>query len=240
MTLNLKRESESPVTIRIEPNPKNAVDKIKKFIEAYNNYIEYSSELVFVERAKNPTPGAKQTVRTGLFVGDSTIIRLENTVKTVVNSAYPSRADNPIKVITQLGVSTGAINSEWETIKSGKLILDEEKFITVVQENPEGVKEFFGSDTDGDTRIDNGMAFKLQQALKPYTMAGKNIIQTKIDYEDNAIKSNEERISRHQEHLIKYEDKLRKKFAAMEKAISGSKAQSNWLKQYMNSDKEEK
>lgn len=240
VTLNLKRESEQPVTITIEPNPKNAIEKIKKFIEAYNNFIDYSTELTFVERAKNAAPGTKQTVRAGLFVGDSTIIRLENTVKTVVNSAYPSRAENPIKVITQLGISTGAINSEWETVKSGKLVLDEEKFKAVVQENPEGVKEFFGSDTDGDTRIDHGMAFKLQQALKPYTIAGKNIIQSKIDYEDNTIKSNDERIARHQEHLVKYEDKLRKKFATMEKAISGSKTQSNWLKQYMNSGKEEK
>ncbi len=240
VTINLKRASEHPVTLTIESNTKNAVEKIKKFIEAYNAYIEYSAELTMVERTKSAGPGGKQTVRTGLFVGDSTIIRLENTVKTTVSAAYPSKAENPIKIITQLGISTGAINADWETIKTGKLLFDEEKFTNVVQENPDGVKEFFGSDTDGDTRIDNGMAYKLQQALKPYTMTGKNIIQAKIDYENNAIKSSDERIARHQEHIVQYEDKLRRKFAAMEKAISGSKAQSSWLKQNMGGGKEEK
>ncbi len=240
VTLNLRRASEHPVTITIESNTKNAIEKVKKFIEAYNSYLDFSAELTFVERSgRDESPGRKN-MKTGLFIGDMTILRLENTVKTSVTNAYPSKAEEPIKVITQLGISTGALNADWETIKTGKLVLDENKLSEVVASNPDGVKEFFGSDTDGDTRIDNGMAYKLQQALKPYTMPGKNIIQAKIDYESGSIKLTDERISRHQEHLRQYEDKLRRKFSSMERSISGSKAQGNWLKQNMGGGKEEK
>jgi len=240
VTLNLKRASEHPVTITIESNTKSAIDKVKKFIEAYNTYLEFTGELTIVERSGKSGPSGRSSMKTGLFVGDMTILRLENTVKTTVNSAYPSKTDEPIKVINQLGISTGALNADWETIKTGKLVLDESKFAEVVTSNPDGVKEFFGSDTDGDTRIDNGMAYRLQQVLKPYTMSGKNIIQAKIDYESDAIKLTDDRITRHQEHLQQFEDKLRRKFSAMERSISGTKSQGNWLKQNMGGGKDDK
>jgi len=41
------------------------------------------------------------------------------------------------------------------------------------------------------------------------------------------------RIERHQEHLKKYEDKLRKKFSTMEQSISGAKSQGDWMKNQM-------
>jgi flagellar hook-associated protein 2 len=233
ITLNLKRASEHPVTLTVEADAKKAIDKIKKFIESYNAYLDYTSELTFVERVSKSGPSSRSTPKTGLFLGDMTILRLENTIKTAVNSAYPSKSEEPIKILQQLGITTGALNAEWDTIKTGKLTLDEDKFTTVLVANPDGVKEFFGSDTDGDTRIDNGFAYKLQQILKPYTMSGKNILQAKIDYEIDAIKLSDDRISKHQNHLVQYEDKLRRKFSAMERAISGTKAQGNWLKQNM-------
>ncbi|HQL43368.1 MAG TPA: flagellar filament capping protein FliD, partial [Spirochaetota bacterium] len=133
----------------------------------------------------------------------------------------------------QMGVSTGEINAKWETIKEGKLIIDEAKVVEVLSENPEGVQEFFGSDNDGDNRIDNGFAYSIESILDPYVSAGKNIVAAKMDLEDASIKATDDRIERKQEHLKAYEQKLRQKFASMEKAISGSKAQSNWLDMQM-------
>jgi flagellar hook-associated protein 2 len=154
-------------------------------------------------------------------------------VKSTVASAYPSKAEEPVRVITQMGISTGAVNTAWETIKAGKLVVDEGKLNEVVLANPEGVRDFFGSDTDGDAIIDNGMAYQLTNVLKPFIMAGKNILQAKIDFESYAIENNNERIERQNEHLKRYEDKLRRKFAAMEKSISGTKSQGDWLNNQM-------
>ena len=240
LTLNLKRSSMAPVTLTVEPNSKNAVEKVKKFVESYNAYIDYSGELTNVERVSQAGPSARKNAKTGLFVGDMTILRLENTIKMSISNAYPSKSDTPIKILSQMGINTGALNADWETIKSGKLVLDEEKFSEVLNANPDGVKDFFGSDTDGDSRIDNGMAFKLQHVLKPFIMPGKSIIQAKIDYENEAIKLADDRISRHQDHLSRFEDKLRRKFSAMERSISGTKAQGNWLDAQMGGGQGEK
>ncbi len=76
-------------------------------------------------------------------------------------------------MLYQIGVSTGEINAKWETIREGKLIIDEAKLVEVLSENPEGVQDFFGSDNDGDNRIDNGLAFKMESILDPYVSAGK-------------------------------------------------------------------
>ena len=156
-------------------------------------------------------------------------------MKTAISGAYPNIADKPIKILPHIGISTGAINAPWESIKEGKLVIEENKLYNTIRNNPEGVNEFFGSDTDGDNRIDNGFAFRIEYIIRPYTRPGKNIIVSKIDLEDSSIKSAEERIERHQEYLTKYEDRLRRKFAAMEKSISGAKAQRDWIRSQMKS-----
>lgn len=233
LTLNLRGQSMADVTLTVESNSQTAIDKIKKFVDEYNGYIDFTSELTMADRTGKSPSKTNSTPKSGLFVGDMTILRLENSVKSTVASAYPSKAEEPVRVITQMGISTGAVNTAWETIKAGKLVVDEGKLNEVVLANPEGVRDFFGSDTDGDAIIDNGMAYQLTNVLKPFIMAGKNILQAKIDFESYAIENNNERIERQNEHLKRYEDKLRRKFAAMEKSISGTKSQGDWLNNQM-------
>src|SRR4030042_3142433 len=162
-----------------------------------------------------------------------TLMRLEGTLQTMVNSAYPGAADNPIKVFPQMGISTGAVNAEWETIKSGKLIIDEAQLKKTILENPDGVAAFFGSDSDGDNRPDNGMAYKMVYVIKPYITGGKNIIAAKIELEDNSIKLADDSIKQKEDHLKKYEEKLKRKFATMQQAINQTNAQKQWMKQQL-------
>ena len=64
-------------------------------------------------------------------------------------------------------------------------------------------------------------------------MSGKSVIASKIDVENEAIKTTDGRIDKHKDHLKKYEEKLRTKFAAMEKSVNETKSQGNWLKMNM-------
>ncbi|HOO72137.1 MAG TPA: flagellar filament capping protein FliD [Spirochaetota bacterium] len=229
VSLDLNRASPKNVSIDVKLDTETAMDRIKKFVESYNQYLEYNAQLIKTEKITKP--GQRGDSDRGLFVGDMTIVRIESVLRKTVNSAYPSRADRPVKMLPELGVSTGEINADWETIKQGKLVIDESKVEETIRDNPEGVKNFFGSDNDGDNRTDNGMAYNVVNILKPYTSSGKNIITSKMDLEDENIKLANERIERQEEHVKKYEEKLRAKFATMEKSISGAKSQENWLKQ---------
>ena len=103
--------------------------------------------------------------------------------------------------------------------------------------NPEGIRNFFGTDNDGDNRTDGGLAFAIERVLDPYVtpVEKQNIIQTKIAYEKESAKGADERIERLQMHLKAYEEKLRKKFATMEKSVSGAKSQRDWMNQQSGS-----
>jgi flagellar hook-associated protein 2 len=240
--LNLKRSSSEPVTLKIEPDIDKAIDNIKKFVKAYNDYLDLNTKLTKTATITKPDNFAKSKSDIGLFAGDMTILRLENSLRTAVGEAYPSRSENPIKILVQTGISTGAINAEWQTIKEGKLIIDENKLKSTIENNAEGITEFFGSDTDGDNRIDNGLAYKVETNLRPYLTSGKSVLAAKVDLENEAIKSSDNRIDRHKEHLKKYEENLRSKFASMEKSVNESKSQGNWLKMNMgiqDSDKKD-
>jgi flagellar hook-associated protein 2 len=234
LTLDLKKVSDHPVDLKVDHDATKAIEKIKLFVESYNKYLELHQELIKSEKADKPGDYSTKKNK-GAFVGDATIIRLETSIKNTVSGAYPSRADKQIKLLSQIGVSTGKINAAWETIKEGKLVIDEAELETVLRENPEGVGMFFGSDTDGDNKVNSGMAFTLVSVLRPYVMPGKNIIASKMDLEDATIKNASTRIEKQEQHLKSFEQKLRMKFGAMEKSIQGSKAQQNWMNQQMKS-----
>ncbi|TAL30411.1 MAG: hypothetical protein EPN93_20055 [Spirochaetes bacterium] len=233
LTLNLKGKTVKPVHVKVEHDSEKAVQKIKQFVEAYNAYIDYDRQLTKAEKVDKVGAYQANKDKNGIFMGDMTILRLENSLRATVNGAYPGRTEKPIKLFTQMGISTGAVNSAWETIREGKLVVDEGSLASTIRERPDAVEEFFGSDTDGDNRIDNGMAFAVENLLKPYVSTGKNLIASKMDLEDSSIKSADDRIARKQEHLKKYEEKLRKKFASMEQSISGAKSQGDWMKNQM-------
>lgn len=234
LSLSLRGASKTPVRLTIESDTEKAAGKIKKFIKAYNDYLDYNKEITKVAKVEKPGDYEKSRYQNGPFVGDMTILNLENSLKKAVGDAYPNRAEDPIRILVQCGISTGEINAAWESIKEGKLFVDDTKLQNIIINNPVGIKEFFGSDTDGDNRTDNGLAYRISYLLKPYLMSGKNIIVSKIDLENESIKQADDKIERHQEHLKKYEAKLREKFAAMEKSISGAKAQGNWMKSQMD------
>ncbi len=233
VSLNVKGKSKRPVELKISPDVDKPIKSIKEFVEAYNDYLDFHRKLTKAVKSDKPDNKKNKTEESGIFVGDMTLVRLENHVKSTVNDAYSSRAEKPVKMFSQMGVSTGKINANWESIKQGKLVVDEDELRTAIVENPEGVTMFFGADTDGDNKTDTGMGFTLVRVLGPYVSFGKNIIKTKIEQQDNSIKMANERLERMEDHLKEYEKKLRAKFGAMERSISGSKAQQQWMKNQM-------
>ncbi|MCL2025940.1 MAG: flagellar filament capping protein FliD [Leptospirales bacterium] len=244
LNFNINSVSQLPITIKVDPDIENSLEKIRVFVESYNKYIDLHLALTKIDTGK---PGSfrpadrrkendfrKRENTNGLFAGDATIIRLDNTLKTVISSSYPNRADKQIRVLSQIGVSTGSSNSAWSSIKEGRLVIDEDTLREVVFENPEGVRMFFGSDSTGDNKEDSGLAFNMVKQLTAYIGSGRNIISARIGLENDSIKSTNERIAKKEDQVRQYQDKLKAKFSTMERAISGANAQKSWMNQQMN------
>ncbi|MCL1910949.1 MAG: flagellar filament capping protein FliD [Leptospirales bacterium] len=245
LNLNINSVSQSPVIIKVEQDIEKSIDKIKIFVESYNRYVDLHLNLTKVDVSKSKTfkPAEfkkrendyiKNENQNGLFVGDATITRLDNSLRAIISSSYPNRAENQIKVLSQIGVSTGNSNSVWSSIKEGRLVIEEETLREVVSENPEGVRMFFASDTTGSGKEDGGLAFNMVKQLDAYVGSGRNIISTRIGLENDSIKSTNERITRKEDQVRQYQNKLKAKFSTMEKAVSGANAQKTWMNQQMN------
>jgi flagellar hook-associated protein 2 len=233
VTLTVKRPSSGDIDLNVEHSIDTSVEKIRKFVDAYNKYLDFNADLTKSAKTQKPGEYDKMLQESGILSGDMTMMRLESSLRATVNAAYPNGAERPIKMLSQMGITTGAVNAAWEAIKSGKLVVDEGLLKSSIIDNPEGVMMFFGSDTDGDDKPDEGMAFKLTYVLKPYIMPGKNLIAVQIENEDNSIKMADDSIKRKEDHLKKYEEKLRAKFARMEQAISETNSKKQWMKQQM-------
>ncbi|MBI3637085.1 MAG: flagellar filament capping protein FliD [Candidatus Rokubacteria bacterium] len=130
VTISLKAPSASTVTLTVKPDADAALAKVKSFVSAYNDVIDY-----LVQNA-GVSPDGKTR---GPLAGDSTYsslrIQLRQKIASIVQS-QPAGSPNSLAV---LGITAGS---------DGKLTVDEAKFKDTYTANPTGVTSLFNA-TDG-------------------------------------------------------------------------------------------
>jgi len=114
----------------------------------------------------------------------------------------------------------GSAGSRWEDIKGGYLQVDEDRFVQAFERFPESIKQLFGSDTNNDVVVDNGVAYELSRTLKAYTNPRGGIIPYRITTTETNIREQEENIEDWKEHLEEYRKKLESDFIQMQQAVN--------------------
>ena len=166
------------------------------------------------------------------LVGDNSLNRIVYQLRDRVSRSYPATLDPKLKVLPMIGVNTGEVGAKWNDIKEGFLMVEEPKLDEVLEKSPESVREYFGSDTNSDGTVDDGLAYTLDNDLKPYTRISGNILKSKIKMLRDLIADNQKRIVSHASKVEKFESKMRIKFQGMEAAIKKSKGEQEYLKNY--------
>ena len=98
----------------------------------------------------------------------------------------------------------------------------------------EGVKTFFGYDSDGDIIIDDGLAFSIYEYLNPYTQRG-GIFFTKMTGVEDKIKISEKKIVAYDKKLSQKETELKRKYGAMEGTLKSLSKQSDAISNFRKS-----
>jgi len=229
VNLTLKQKSEGPFTLNVKSESGTAKEDILAFVEAYNNYLETALGAGKVSQGLLVNDARKRKLESGILSGDSTLRRLTTNLKGLMIRAYPAKTKPHYKVLASIGLHTGDIGASWSDIRRGLLQVDDKKLEAALSQHPLSVKELFSLDTNGDKRIDNGVAYQVILTLKPYTRY-KGLIDSKTGLIRDQNTDINKQITKHEEYLIKYEDKMRSKFRAMETALRKSKSMSDYLK----------
>lgn len=223
VTFNLLGETGGPVYIRVEADTQRAANALGSFVEQYNSVSSFIRE-----NLQKPEEGTKNTNQ-GLLQGDTTLIRIERALRTLVSSPA-ANGGAKYRSLADLGVMT--------MDKDGYLQFNEQKLAAALQADPEGVFSVLQHEVKdvhgvGTGRF-SGVAVELDNYLKrlllteqdsqgrplrPISLQQEAAVQRRIDELRRRIQLREER-------LLRYEERLVKQFTALERHISAMQSQS--------------
>ncbi|PJZ58851.1 flagellar hook protein FliD [Leptospira barantonii] len=240
VSLNLHKKTETPVNIDIKTDSEKGIEMIKEFIAAYNTVLKFSKESTAVDKNATVRDGKEEgteigqsfwegKTKTGLLSGEHTVLRLIAGMKTVASSSYPVSGESSVRMLSDIGISTGNVGSKWADIQDGFLILDEEKLKNKLAENPDAVRNLFAIDTNSDARMDTGVAVDLLEHVKPYTQYAGGLVAGKVKMLEEQVTDNNKKIKEYENHLVSYEKKLKSKFLYMEQGVGKNKAVGAYL-----------
>jgi len=243
-SLNLKRVTKGPVTVRVEPNTDKIIKNIRDWVKAYNDLLGFlrrntrsgfTRDTLRNRHRQNDLGRSIAEVRrnSGLFAGDATARILISTIRQVTARAYPSQTPVQYRVLDDIGVSTGRPGSRFEEVRQGLLKIDEAKLKTALLRSADAVRELFASDVNSDNRMDNGAAFQMRKVLTPYARVSGGMLSLRIQMLNDRIADNKRRIRRKEMSVRFVEKRLRRKFGGMERAIGRSKATRRYLRSRM-------
>ncbi|MCZ8155090.1 MAG: flagellar filament capping protein FliD, partial [Leptospira sp.] len=248
ISFNIHKVTTEPVTLKIHVDHQKGMTLVKEWVIAYNDLMKFSKEVTSVEKNgkisdSKPSDNSKELdiskefwdnkVKSGILAGENSILRLIASMKTVVNSYYPATKAGGFRVLTDVGISTGAVGTNWEKIQEGLLVIDEEKLAIALGDNPDGLRELFASDTNNDAKMEDGVGIRLLETLKPYTQYSSGIITSKLKLIEENVAGNNKKIKEHESHLVSYEAKLKQRFLYMEQGVGKNKSVGNYLQNNM-------
>ncbi|KQL37555.1 hypothetical protein AN959_01355 [Psychrobacillus sp. FJAT-21963] len=222
------------------------VDKVKEFVEKYNELIEGMNTSLKEKKYRDFPPLTDEQrkdmsekeqelwdekAKSGLLRSDSIV---SGGLSEMRNAIYGRVGieDNIIDTLAEMGVTTSNSYSD-----GGKLVINEEKLRKALTENPDQVVKTLtqsgekATDTSADTR---GIVQRLRDSMKEFTLniekkAGKASSTDQQYSIGKSLIDTNSRISNFQRRLEDIESRYWRQFTAMEQAISKANQQSAFL-----------
>jgi flagellar hook-associated protein 2 len=228
VTLTLRAPSAGPVEITVEPDREAVTDSLIQFIFYYNELIREiniltRSEQAIVDELTNLSSEEREEAldKLGRMQGNLALNSLKTRMQRIMMDPYPTEAGRELTLLAQMGISsneTGFGGGFQASRLRGYLEMNPQDVDAALRARFDAVRQLFGSDSDGDRAIDTGIAYQVDQYVRPYTQVG-GIIATRTGNIDQSISSTEERIEREEARLARVESQYREDFARMEAAM---------------------
>ncbi len=250
LALELRRpDPNEVVNLKVVPNIEGAKEAVIGFVVYYNQVIrellilssdngEIINEVSFFDDQERE----RAFERLGAMQGDTSLTQIKSRMQRIVSEPYPTSLERELSLLSQIGVSTNAsaqrdAGSVDITRLRGYLEINEEILDQALATKGDAIKELFGQDSDGDLVVDSGIAYALDNFLKPYTQLG-GIFANKISLVDSQIDRANDEIDDYKEFLVEYEAKLRSQYAQVDAAMNQLESSSNSLNIFNQNNKQ--
>lgn len=227
VTLDLKKATDTPVTVTIKNDVESIKDAIFKFVFDYNKTLESiivltSSDEAVINELTYLDEEEKESLRAqlGTMKGDNTLNGLKNRLQTLATSAYKAYPDTKIAILNDMGIGTNVVGGGGFNLSKirGYLEIDEKKLDQQIAENIEDIKNFFGYDTNEDLIVDMGLGHSMSNYLHSYTAPG-GVIATKAGTYDQQVNALKKEVTTLERKLQAKEQEYKVKYGRMEGMI---------------------
>ncbi|MDR2588688.1 MAG: flagellar filament capping protein FliD [Spirochaetales bacterium] len=243
VTLNLQSAGPRPVEVRVEPDREKIKDALIQFVGYYNqtvaniNILTRTDENIIQELgylSESERDSAKEKL--GLFSGDLTLMQIRNSFQNIMMSPYPTSSGEGLALLAQVGVSTnsrqGGGGGGYDVSRlRGYLEIDENLLDENLKKNLQGVRELFGSDTNGDLMPDAGAAVAMDNYIRPMVQTG-GVIALKLNTLNSQISQTNRKIEGYNRYLENFEQNLKRKYGAMEGALGNLEKSSQAIENF--------
>lgn len=213
VTLNIFSETDGEESLQVDRDYEKIMGTIVEFLAEYNQLLDMVNE----HTDNIPDDEGER----GAFSSEHSLISLASKMRIIMMNAYETAYGQEIATLSQIGISTNASGGkDIEKIKTARGILevDEERFIEMMEEYPDGIKQLFGNDINEDVIIDSGVAFEMERLLKSYTDNSTGYFVTKDKVYVDKLKGQDKDIEDYKKKLEDEERKLQKEFMKWERA----------------------
>jgi len=215
VTFNINPEAavDSTATVSVTKDTGKATDAVQAFVDQYNSVMSFLD---------GKTEYDEKTEKGSVLQGDSTAMRLQNRLRTLVSSKIKDTGD--FKTLTSVGI---------EIDRDGVMSFDKSKFTDALDQSSEEVMSIFNgeSDTDGF----DGMAVKMDSYLDQLMQSNTGLIPRRLDFYDTRIDSLNDDIEDVERKVEMTRERYVEQFAAMEEAISEMNQQMSWMQNQLSS-----
>ena len=231
ITYTLTEETSTPIEFTVEQDYQGTVDKIKDFIDSYNELIDKlqtkSTEEVYYkypplteaqkdEMDEDEIAQWQEKAMSGVLHGDAYIKSLLTSLRGAFYTAVEGTGMSPADIgLTTISYKDGA-----------KIEVNEEKLLNALKNDPEGVRNVFVQTSDTDTSSEEGLMVRISDALLNYTKQSSDIALDTLDKKIDAAEEKEESI---EDYMREREEALWRRFSEMEAALAKLNSMSNWL-----------
>jgi len=241
VTLTLKRASENPVELSVEPDRDAVKDVIIEFVGLYNQLLTEINVLTsrsddVIDEVTFFTDEQREDARQklGLFQGDITLMQLKSRMQTIMMNAYTTGSGRELSLLDQIGISTNPVRGGGtldRTRLRGYLDIEESKLDDAMERSMASVKELFGTDSDGDLLVDSGVAFAFSNYIKPYSETG-GFLATRILTLSRQISDKANKIEDFERRLVRIEQDYREEYGTMQGALNSLERSSEQLRNF--------